>query len=128
MSLRPDVDLNISWNIVALGFSVTGSVFTALGLISIKLANIDMEKPENDNKIIWFHKYMLIGMLFFTISQILNGFALALGNIILISSTSCITIVFSAIFAPIILKERFEFMLDGITILLVGTGSIVAIS
>ena len=128
MSLRPDVDLNISWNIVALGFSVTGSVFTALGLISIKLANIDMEKPENDNKIIWFHKYMLIGMLFFTISQILNGFALALGNIILISSTSCTTIVFSAIFAPIILKERFEFMLDGITILLVGTGSIVAIS
>tara|TARA_B110000285_G_scaffold210166_1_gene251804 strand:- start:619 stop:762 length:144 start_codon:yes stop_codon:yes gene_type:complete len=47
MSLRPDVDLNISWNIVALGFSVTGSVFTALGLISIKLANIAIEKPEN---------------------------------------------------------------------------------
>ena len=47
MSMRPDDDLNISWNIVALGFSISGSLCTALGLINIKLANIDIEKPGN---------------------------------------------------------------------------------
>lgn len=71
---------------------------------------------------------MLLGMLGLAMSQILNGFALGLGNIILISSTSCFTIVFSAFLSPIMLRERFEFMLDGITILLVGTGSITAVS
>jgi len=58
----------------------------------------------------------------------LNAFALGLGNIILIASTSCITIVFSAIMSPIILKEKFVFKEDGITILLVAMGSITAVS
>lgn len=127
MSLRPE-NMDVAWNLVALGFSISGSLCTALGLVSIKLANIDIEKPEKQGQIIWFHKYMLLGMLGLAVSQILNGFALGLGNIILISSTSCFTIVFSAFLSPIMLRERFEFMLDGITILLVGTGSITAVS
>ena len=45
MSLRPE-NMDVAWNLVALGFSISGSLCTALGLIFIKLANIDIEKPE----------------------------------------------------------------------------------
>jgi len=41
------VNNEISNNIIALFFSVSGSVFTALGLISMKLAHKEIEKPEN---------------------------------------------------------------------------------
>jgi len=58
----------------------------------------------------------------------LNAFALGLGNIILIASTSCITIVFSAIMSPILLKEKFVFKRDGVTIILVAIGSVTAVS
>jgi len=61
-------------------------------------------------------------------SQLFNGFAIGLGNIILISSTSCLTIVFTAILSPIILKEQFVWIRDGVTILLVGSGSATAVS
>jgi uncharacterized membrane protein len=121
-------DIDIKWNLVALGFSIIGSICTALGMICIKLANIAIEKPENAGKSVWWHKYMLLGMFFLAMSQILNAFALGLGNIILISSTSCITIIFNAVFAPLILNEKFEFKLDGVTIILVGAGSIIAVS
>ena len=121
-------NLDIKWNLVALAFSISGSFCTAMGFICIKLANIAIEQPENKGKSVWLHKYMLIGMFFLACSQILNAFALGLGNIILISSTSCFTIVFNAILSPIILKEKFEFKLDGVTIILVATGSITAVS
>ena len=121
-------EFNIKWNLVALAFSISGSFCTAFGFIYIKLANIAIDKPENKGKSVWLHKYMLIGMFFLAMSQILNSFALGLGNIILISSTSCFTIIFNAILSPLILKEKFEFKLDGVTIILVGAGSITAVS
>jgi len=63
-----------------------------------------------------------------SLSQFFNGFAIGLGNIILISSTSCLTIVFTCIMSPIILKEKFVWVRDGVTILLVGSGSAIAVS
>jgi hypothetical protein len=52
--------------------------------------------------------------------------ALKFANILLISSTSCFTIIFTGILSPIVLGERFRFMVDGVTIILVATGSITA--
>jgi len=67
-------------------------------------------------------------MVCLSLSQTFNGFAIGLGNIILISSTSCLTIVFTCIMSPIILKEQFVWIRDGVTILLVGSGSATAVS
>lgn len=45
----------------------------------------------------------------------------------MIASTSCLTIVFTAIFSPILLKEKFVCLLDGVTIMLVATGSLISV-
>ena len=34
---------DITWNLIATAFAISGSFFTASGLISIKLANIEIE-------------------------------------------------------------------------------------
>ncbi len=54
--------------------------------------------------------------------------ALKFGNILLISSTSCITIVFTAFLSPIILKEIFICKIDGFTSIMIVIGSILAVS
>ena len=52
--------------------------------------------------------------------------ALTLGSISLIASTACATIIFNAIFAPMLLNEKFKIFPDGCTILLLSIGSILA--
>jgi hypothetical protein len=54
--------------------------------------------------------------------------ALKFGNIILISSTSCFTIIFTGLLSPIVLGERFRLKVDGVTIALVATGSLIAVT
>lgn len=62
------------------------------------------------------------------LSEAFNASAVALGNVILISSTSCLTVIFTAMLSPVLLKEKFQWRRDGVSIALVGLGSIIAIS
>jgi len=57
---------DIAWNLVALAFSVTGSFFTASGLISIKLANIAAETRKDIN--VYKHCNFLFGLFCLTMS------------------------------------------------------------
>jgi hypothetical protein len=43
------MDNNLNRNMLALVFSTLGSLFTSLGLIFMKLANIEMEKKLKGN-------------------------------------------------------------------------------
>jgi len=54
--------------------------------------------------------------------------ALKFGNILLISSTSCFTIIFTALLSPIVLGEKFRWKLDGVVIFLVALGSVSAVT
>jgi uncharacterized membrane protein len=54
--------------------------------------------------------------------------ALAFGNVILISSTSCFSIIFTAILSPIVLGEKFYWQIDGITIGFITIGTIFAVT
>jgi hypothetical protein len=45
----------------------------------------------------------------------------------LISSTSCFTIICNGILAPLILKEKFQWKVDGVAILVISAGSTVAV-
>ena len=45
----------------------------------------------------------------------------------LVSSTSSFTIICNGILAPLILKEKFQWKVDGVAILIIGVGSTVAV-
>ena len=88
-----------------------------------------MEKKPKGHKDKLYKQWQFIaGVVGLGCGQIANGLAIALGNIILIASTSCLTIVFAAIFSPILLKEKFSCKLDGLTIFMVASGSLIAVS
>ena len=53
--------------------------------------------------------------------------ALKFGNLILIASTSCFCIVITAILTPIMLKEKFMWRVDGLSIGLITVGCTIAI-
>ena len=54
--------------------------------------------------------------------------ALKLGNILLISSTTSFTIIFTAILSPIFLGEKFRWKIDGVTITMLAIGSSIAVA
>lgn len=60
---------------------------------------------------------VILGGLFF------NALALFLGNMLLIASTACLTIVFNAVLSPMLLREKFKVYPDGVTVLLLSFGS-----
>ena len=117
--------------IAAVTFSLGGSLFTSLGLIFMKIGNIKAETLKKDTPglktgplrqpIWWLGLLCLLG---FGVS--LNGVAISLGNVMLISSTSCFTIVCNGILAPLILKEKFQWKVDGVAIFIISAGSTVA--
>ena len=111
--------------IIALCCSITGSFFTSLGLIVMKLANIKIEKDQS--KKFYFQIDWYAGLLLLGIAQTLNAFALNYGNIILIASTSCITIIFNAIMSPILLGEIFIWKIDGTSTVLIAIGCTIAV-
>ena len=49
------------------------------------------------------------------------------GNLTLISSTSCFTIIITAIAAPIMLGEKFRCQVDGVSVTLISVGCTLAI-
>lgn len=51
-----------------------------------------------------------------------------MGNILLISSTTSFTIIFNAILSPIVLGEKFRWKIDGVTIMMLATGSSIAVA
>ena len=53
--------------------------------------------------------------------------ALKYGNIILISSTSCFCIIITAMLTPCMLKEKFMWRVDGVSIGLISFGCTIAI-
>lgn len=88
----------------------------------MKIANLKVEKMKNNAKFYcqleWlFGLLVIIGGLFF------NALALFLGNMLLIASTACLTIVFNAVLSPLLLKEKFKCFPDGVTVLLLSFGS-----
>lgn len=52
--------------------------------------------------------------------------ALTLGSILLCASLSCVTIIFNAMLAPILLNEKFKIFPDGCTVVLLSIGSVLA--
>ena len=54
--------------------------------------------------------------------------AVSYGYILIISSTSCFSIVFTALLSPFLLKEKFNWKIDGVTILLIGIGSTMSVT
>jgi hypothetical protein len=46
----------------------------------------------------------------------------------LIASTSCVTIIFSAILSPLVLGENFFWRTDGISITFIAMGSLLAVT
>ena len=111
--------------LLALICSITGSFFTSLGLIVMKLANIKIEKDQS--KKFYFQVDWYAGLLLLGIAQTLNGFALKLGNITLIASTSCVTIIFNALMSPILLGEIFLWKIDGTSTALIALGCTTAV-
>ena len=59
----------------------------------------------------------------FLLADFLFSVALFLGNMLLIASTACLTIVFNAVLSPLLLKEKFKLYPDGVTVLLLSFGS-----
>jgi hypothetical protein len=53
--------------------------------------------------------------------------ALKFGNLILIATTSCFAIIITAILTPIMLKEKFTWKIDGVSIGLITAGCSIAI-
>ena len=118
--------------IAAVMFSLGGSLFTSLGLILMKIGNIKVEALKKENPglktsplrqpIWWLGMVCLLGL-----GVSLNGVAMSLGNVMLISSTSCFTIICNGILAPLILKEKFQWKVDGVAIFIISAGSTVAV-
>ena len=106
-------------------------IYKPRGLIFMKIGNIKVEILKKDTPglktgplrqpIQWLGLLCLLG---FGVS--LNGVAISLGNVMLISSTSCFTIVFNGILAPLILKEKFQWKVDGVALFIISAGSMVA--
>jgi uncharacterized membrane protein len=63
-----------------------------------------------------------------TIYDHICSVALAFGNVILISSTSCFSIMFTAMLSPIVLGEKFYWKIDGVTIGFITIGTIFAVT
>lgn len=104
-------------------FGAGGSFCSAFGLICMKIGNIKVENSPNKLAFLcqiewWF------GLIILFCSIGFNGVSLYFGNIILMSSTSCFSIVFTAILSPMILGENFSWKVDGVSISLICIGSL----
>lgn len=93
----------------------------------MKMANMKVEKmPKSSQARFYCQIEWLFGLLLLIINILLNMLALTLGSILLIASTSCATIVFNGILAPLLLNEKFKIFPDGCTVLLLSIGSTLA--
>jgi len=50
------------------------------------------------------------------------------GSLILLSSTSCFTIIFNSLLAPLCVGEKFSWFVDGLTIVFVTIGCTLCLS
>eukprot|EP00356_Strombidium_inclinatum_P013617 CAMPEP_0170490864 /NCGR_PEP_ID=MMETSP0208-20121228/9924_1 /TAXON_ID=197538 /ORGANISM="Strombidium inclinatum, Strain S3" /LENGTH=158 /DNA_ID=CAMNT_0010766335 /DNA_START=90 /DNA_END=566 /DNA_ORIENTATION=+ len=94
----------------------------------MKIGNIKSETSIRFKNMYYAQVEWLLGVFILGIGQLLNALALKFGNIMLIASTSCVTIIISAVLSPLVLGERFFWKSDGITIMLIASGSICAVT
>jgi uncharacterized membrane protein len=111
---------------VSLLCATLGSFFTAFGLILMKIATIKAEGTESEKNPMMRKDY-LFGLIIVILAQAFNAMALKFGNLILIATTSCFCIVITAILTPIMLKEKFMWRVDGLSIGLITIGCTIAI-
>lgn len=90
----------------------------------MKIATI---KTEGKDESTFTRKEYISGLTIVLSGQIFVAIALEYGNIILISITSCFCVLFTAILSPIMLKEKFLWKVDGISIGLICVGCIMAL-
>lgn len=88
----------------------------------MKIANLKVEKMKNNARF-YCQIEWLFGLLVIMGGLCFNALALFLGNMLLIASTACLTIVFNAVLSPLLLKEKFKCFPDGVTVLLLSFGS-----
>jgi len=58
----------------------------------------------------------------------LKAVAVSFGSVLVISSTSCCTIIFSVTLTTLLLKEQFIWKKDGVTVLILSIGVMMAAS
>ena len=104
---------------------MASSFLLALGLIFMKMATIAVEL--NIDKVPYFEWQYLVGVLLCFAAAYFTGKALELGNIILNSFSPCFTITFTIILSTLVLKERFIWKVDGVSIFIICTGCLIAI-
>lgn len=106
--------------------SCSASLCMSTGLILMKLANLKVEKGLGKGRKFYCQIEFFFGGLCLCLANCFNLIALSLGNILIIASTACVTIVFNAILSPLILGEKFKPHPDGTTVLFISLGSTLA--
>ena len=79
-------------------------------------------KTESTGKSVYCSPFFVLGAALATSAQGWLVAALKYGTVMLISCTPCFTLIFTAIFTPIILKEKFDPYTDGISIYIISIG------
>lgn len=113
--------------------AIIGSVMTSVSYILMKIGALRYERSLNANdksreqvgmtNVIIFNWQYISGFLLLLGSLIINSVAINYASIILISTTSCVTIIFNAILTPFLLHERFNWRVDGLMIAFLLTGT-----
>lgn len=90
----------------------------------MKLATL---KTERSSTSAYKLKEYRLGLFIVLSGNIFVAIALEYGTIVLISITSCFCVVFTAILSPMILKEKFMWKVDGLSISLICVGCTLAL-
>ena len=119
-----------------LSCTITASAMTASSMSLFKYSNLLIEKRQalqalegkkSSCNSVFCHPVWIIGFLVAILSMYFNGLALNYGTVILLSSTSVFTIIFSAIQATIFFSEKFTCR-DAVSIVLLTIGSLICVS
>lgn len=106
--------------------SCAASLCMSTGLILMKLANLKVEKGRGGGRKFYCQIEFFFGGCCLCLANCFNLMALSLGNILIIASTACVTIVFNAILSPLVLGEKFKPHPDGTTVFFISLGSTLA--
>ena len=121
MALSPKEGTKSDSFAAAVIFAVLGSFFISFAFVTMKIAHVRRESGNKNQSILrtplWWG-----GFLMGIIGNCCNIAALAAGNVFLLSTTCCISIIFNTIFCVILLKEKLYLIrLVALVIIMVGT-------
>lgn len=124
---RASTENEFFYSAIAFVFTTLGSFFTALSFTLMKFS-INRDQRFRWNRPAYKQGYWMIGFCLIFVSIAFNALALDYGNILLLSSSSSITMVFNMIMATYFLKEYFNKKWDTLAIILIIFGSAICLS